>query len=589
MATTSELHEVSSRLEEELLRLFARQARRVPLPVFLAALLIVVMAYQGASHSTALNAALLAWLALVALVLALRRRQLPALAAQARLPLPLRLRRAVLLSALNGSVHSLSLAVFWMLPDLHRAIQSLLLLGLCAGAVATTGGYRPVFLAYVLPVLGTLATCWAGTSGGPGDSGWIGLSTALIIILFGLVLVSLASDSFRLLRESFNIRSEQAALNDQLQQALQRAESANRAKTRFLAAASHDLRQPLHTVSLFAAALALRPLDATSRSISGHIDEALHTLTAQLDALLDVSKLDAGVVAVTPQPLPVRAFAARLQAQFAPLAAAKGLALCLAIEAEPVLHTDAVLLGRVVGNLLDIAIKYSSAGTVSLAALACAGVVVLTVADQGRGIAPAEQDAVFEEFYQVDNPERDRSRGLGLGLAIVIRLVALLGARLEMVSQAGAGTSFYLIFPAATAPAWRAAAPAEVLNPLHGKHVLVVDDESAVRLGMQALLAGLGARVTLASGSAAALHCARHDPPDLLLADLRLRDGDTGIATVQALRRLQPQLAAILISGDTSPERLREAQQARLPLLHKPLPLALLIQAVSDLHVASNR
>ena len=571
----------SGRIEDELLLLLGRQGRRMPLPVFLAAVMIAWLARDAHGAS---DARLAGWLAAVALVLGARMLLLARLPAIGQVAAGTRLRVAVALSAVNGSTHALAALAFPAPTDFHFAVQTLLLVGLCAGAVATTAGYRPVFLAYVIPVIGTLVASWALRHAG--DSGG---AIAVIIAIFGFVLVSLAADSYRLFEESFNIRLQQVSLNAQLSAALRQAESANRAKTRFLASASHDLRQPIHTISLFAAALALRPLEPISREIAGHIGESVHSLTAQLDALLDISKLDAGVVPVNPGAVPLRSFLQRIGHEYGPIAEEKGLRLSVA-DTEAALWTDAVLLGRVVGNLVDNAIKYTRQGEVRLSVLSRAGHVVLSIEDSGPGVPAAEHVRIFEEFYQLDNPERNRGKGLGLGLSIVKRLVELLAADIHMVSTPEEGTRFYLTFPeylggAATPPA----APPAPHNPLARLHVLVVDDESTVSRAMTSLLEAMGARVTVADGTEGALAAVGAGAVDLLLVDLRLRGGDDGIAVIAAARTVLPAVPAILISGDTAPERLREARQAGIPLLHKPVAVEQLKQLVATLIPSNDR
>jgi signal transduction histidine kinase len=550
----------------------------MPVPVFLAAAMIAWLARRGDG-----DAWLAGWLAAVALVLGVRMIVLARLPAMDHWPTSRRLRVAVTLSAINGATHAFAALAFAATTNFHFAIQTLLLVGLCAGAVATTAGYRPVFLAYVIPVIGTLVATWALRHAD--DSGG---AIAVIIAIFGFVLVSLAADSYRLFDESFNIRSQQASLNARLSAALGQAESANRAKTRFLASASHDLRQPIHTISLFAAALALRPLEPISREIAGHIGESVHSLTGQLDALLDISKLDAGVVPVNAGVVSLRSFLRRVCHEYGPVAGERGLRLSMA-DGGALLWTDATLLGRVVGNLVDNAIKYTQDGEVRLSATRRAAQVVLSIEDTGAGIPAAEHDRVFEEFYQIDNPERNRAKGLGLGLSIVKRLAELLGARIDLASAPGRGTRFDLTFPEYLGGAEAEAPAAPDHNPLTRLHVLVVDDESMVSLAMTALLEGMGARVTAAEGTAGALAAVVKDPADLLLVDFRLRGSDDGIGVIAAVRTVLPDVPAILISGDTAPERLREARAAGVPLLHKPVHVGQLKQLVATLIPHSDR
>jgi len=239
-----------------------------------------------------------------------------------------------------------------------------------------------------------------------------------------------------------------------------------------------------------------------------------------------------------------------------------------------------VLLERIVRNLLDNAIKYTDAGRVSVGVTRNGEDFIVKVADSGRGIPEAEQTRVFEEFYQLDNPERDRTRGLGLGLAIVRRLTELLRIRMDMRSSAGRGTTFQLSLPAVQQAVSTADSRASHAAPA-ALHVLVVDDEAGIRLGMKTLLEGMGCRATLAGGTQQAVDAARAEKPDMVLSDLRLRGEDNGIKTVRAIRDLYPSMPAILISGDIAPDRLREAEEAGIPLLHKPVPVEVLKHAIA--------
>ena len=563
-------------LEEELLALLARQARSIPIPVFLAACMIAALAY-GYVPSWAPAA----WLGLVTAVLVLRWRMLNRLAVLDTMPAARRLRIAIVLSGLNGITHGLSLAFFPFLPELERALHSMVMIGLCAGSIATTAGYMPVLLAYLAPTLAPLSILWA-ISPGVAQRGWIEIATAGLLALLSLILVALGKDALRLFRESFEIRLQQAQLNRQLESALEQAEAANRAKTRFLASASHDLRQPIHTLSLFGAALSMRQLDGLSREIVQHMNTALQVLTSQLDALLDISKLDAGVVRVNVGAVDLRGFLERMREESKRAALSKGLNLVLDCPRDAVAAVDPMLFERVVRNLLDNAIKYTEKGHVAMSVKAEPGRYSVTIADTGRGIRAADQARVFEEFYQVDNPERDRTKGLGLGLAIVKRLTDLLRIPMHMTSAAGLGTCFTLTLPRAGAADRPLAGPDAGAEPTVAAHVLVVDDEAAIRLGMKTLLEAMGCRATLVDGTDHAVAAARAAKPDVVLADFRLRGDDNGIATVRAIRSLYPAMPAILVSGDIAADRLREAEEAGIALLHKPVPVEMLKRAIAE-------
>jgi signal transduction histidine kinase/CheY-like chemotaxis protein len=370
--------------------------------------------------------------------------------------------------------------------------------------------------------------------------------------------------------------------NTALDRARRSAETASHAKTRFLASASHDLRQPIHTLSLFGAALMLRPLDASTREIAQHLNTALQVLASQMDALLDISKLDAGVVRVSMAQLELRSMLDRVLKECLPAARDKGIDIALECPADACIETDRLLFERVVRNLLDNAIKYTDTGHVKLSVTPDADGCTIAIADTGRGIPDADQARIFEEFYQLDNSERDRTRGLGLGLAIVRRLTELLAIRMEMTSETGRGTTFRLFLPIALPRAPLGSDKDIASSAPHALHVLVVDDEAGIRLGMKMLLEAMGCRATLTDGTRQAVAAVIMDKPDIILSDMRLRGEDSGIEVVRTIRRIYPNVPAVLVSGDIAPERLRQAEAAGIPLLHKPVPIEMLKQAISN-------
>jgi signal transduction histidine kinase len=570
-SSTAALIRVES-YEQQLLDLLSKQVRRVPLPVFVCTCMIAGMAWPYVPTSV-----LVAWLATVVGVLALRWRILGRLHADARRPLEARIRIAVALSALNGSVHGLSLFFSPALPRFECAVVSMVLIGLSAGSVVTTAGHRAVFLAYSLPTLGPLALMWAfGTSFA--GSGWLHWVMAAMILVFAGILDAVARDMGRVMRESFDIRMERSALNRDLQQALDVAEAASRAKTRFLASASHDLRQPMQALALFASALAMRPLDERSHEIALHMNTALNDLTSELDALLDVSKLDAKVVTPEPCEIDLQSQLRRICESFRPSAEAKGLELVLTAAAPVYVRTDRKLFERVLRNLIENAIKYTDSGKVHVLVERDGTRACVAITDTGCGIPEEERSHVFEEFYQVNNPERHRSRGLGLGLAIVKRLVELLDISLELQTPPERGTRFVLTL--ATIPGMTGATTVKGGDDAQfGKlRILVVDDEEEIRIGMRTLLEELGCRVMLASATPEAVALARSGRPDAVIADFRLRGTDTGLKTILAVRAITPAVHAILMTGETAPDRLREAQDANVNVIHKPVAAEVLKQ-----------
>jgi CheY-like chemotaxis protein len=239
-------------------------------------------------------------------------------------------------------------------------------------------------------------------------------------------------------------------------------------------------------------------------------------------------------------------------------------------------RTDPALVLRVLRNLTENAVKFTSQGSIALRLHVENGVALIEVEDTGHGIPASEQEMVFEEFYQVGNPERDRTKGLGLGLSIVRRFCKLLDIGVQLRSQVGHGTTVTLALPLgvqdAPTPAPAAGEPPRV-HSFAGRTVLVVDDERSVRIGMRVLLEELGCRCLEAASGDEALRQARTRRPDVILADLRLRSGETGIEVIAQLAAAIGPTPALLISGDTAPDRLQEAKRAGIKLLHKPVGL----------------
>ncbi|MEZ5653267.1 MAG: hybrid sensor histidine kinase/response regulator [Burkholderiaceae bacterium] len=545
------------------------QAVRIPIPVTLMALVVVWL-----GKDTVPAVAQIVWLISVAVLQGLRYVRLSGLPRETDRAAEDRLYEATVLSAINGIVVGASAAFYPYLSEFARCVHSMIMIGTVTGGVATSHGYRPLFLAFVGPVLAGVMIAWLAVPA-PGIGFEAQLGVALLVFLLGLILNALASDSFRSFTEAFRINAE-------IKRALRAEQSANNAKTRFLAAASHDLRQPLQSLSMFSAALARRDLDAKTAEIAVSIKEAVNDLTSELDALLDISKLDAGVVKVNREPINLSLFVQRVVGSTRSLAEAKGLDVRVELLASPWVESDRVLLERVLRNLIDNAIKYTIEGSITVSVSLSAEGCQLSVRDTGVGIAAAEHGRVFEEFYQLGNIGRDRRKGLGLGLSIVGRLVQLLDGQVTVRSVVSQGSVFTVTLPCSQ-PVREPAAVAETVLPpkLDGVVVLLIEDEPGVRLGTRLLLEGLGCAVLEAGSTAEALAVLDGDAvPDLVLADIRLPDGDDGFKAVRQVRMRLPRLPVVLVSGETSPERLRDADRIGAPLLVKPVDEASLVGAI---------
>jgi CheY-like chemotaxis protein len=310
------------------------------------------------------------------------------------------------------------------------------------------------------------------------------------------------------------------------------------------------------------------------------------------NALLDISRLDANIVTPVLSDFPVNQLLDRMHLEYEPRARERGLELRVRRSSLKV-RSDPALVERIVRNLVSNAARHTRHGKVLIGCRRHGDQVRLLVYDTGPGIAAEHQRLIFEEFYQIENPERDRSKGLGLGLAIVDRLVRLLGLTLDFRSVPGKGTCFAVDLPrAAVAHATSKTTTLGDTTDLAGRLIVVVDDEAAILDATRTLLESWRCAVITAASGAEALARLATAPraPDLLLSDYRLRDNENGIDVIVSLRNeFNLDIPAILISGDTGPERLREAQASGIALLHKPLDAEPLRAAVSSLLAASHR
>lgn len=502
------------------------------------------------------------------------------------------LNRFVAFALLNGVLTgALPLLFFHALaPDARMALTVVTLLAASGGTV--TFASHPIgYVGYMLLAMPPLIYEWAVNGG---ERAWI---VAATLVVFSVLMVRMSRHLGEVFERSVVIRFEREQVVEQLrrekletERARQKAEEASRAKSRFLANASHDLRQPAHALGLFTAVLEQSAQTQQHRTIARNIAAASRVLGELLDNLLDMSRLDAGTVPVAPQPVALRAMVERLCEEAARLAADRPIAVS-AEAPDLVVMLDPVLTERAVRNLLDNALKFTSHGAVRLVAETRGEWLALTVEDSGCGIAAEQQALVFEEFYQIGNPERDHRRGLGLGLSIVTRLAGLMGGSVKLESRTGEGARFTLLLPLqrVAADSLPALPPPAEAPDLSGWRVLVIDDEVIVRAGMHELLVTWGAEVDEAEGLAGARDIeAIGGQPDwrFCLCDLRLRDGEDGLDTARQLRAEHPAMPIVLVTGDTAPQRIEQASDSGFVLLHKPVTPAHLAQAIRHSMVA---
>ncbi|HEX6829415.1 MAG TPA: hybrid sensor histidine kinase/response regulator [Burkholderiales bacterium] len=459
----------------------------------------------------------------------------------------------------------------------HQTVLIVMLFAITSVGVPMISSHAPSFYLFTLPAL--LPIVVKNTLEGGKEH----LIIAFITFCVMLGVISVGRNYHRLLRESLRNRfatealaARLAAQNAELAEARRTADAANRAKTQFFAAASHDLRQPLHAMGLFASALAERAHEPEVLKLVGSINASVQALEGLFNELLDLSKIDAGVIKPDPRPFAAGELLDRIRTDFEPLAQERGLRLRV-VPGRMWADSDPVLVERILRNLISNAIRYTEKGGILVACRRRGPALRFEVRDSGIGIPVDKQDRVFEEFFQVGNPQRTSKMGLGLGLSIVKRLCALLGSEIRLASAPGRGSRLWFDLPrsdpVATAPSPGVPQPTGARR-LTGRLVVVIDDEEAILEGMHALLSTWGAEVigsTTGTDVPEVLYGLER-LPDLIIADYRLANDATGLDVIRRLRaELDPEIPAILVTGSTTPETAAHALQEGVELLLKPV------------------
>lgn len=467
-----------------------------------------------------------------------------------------------------GAMWGLAAVCFFPADLAYQAFIICVILGLSAGAVTMNPVYPPALYLYLssllLPTILRVALV--------GDPlHWI---IALMLTLFSVVVVNSGRELSRTFFTSLVQRYENLSLVDQLTKEKVRAESASREKSRFLASASHDLRQPLQALMLFSDAIQKIAQEKETKQLAGQIGKSVNALVEMFNELLDISRLEAGIVEVRWQNFELQPLLDRLYVELVPLAQAKGLNFEMPCSDE-VLYSDPFLLDRILRNLISNAIRYTDQGAVIVRCTPKENLLHFTVSDSGIGISQDAIAHIFEEYFQVDNQHRDRRKGLGLGLSIVRRIEGLLGSKVEVKSQEGKGTEFS--FSVQQGSLEHLAQPFAITDSqfdLRGIVVVLVEDDFDIRLMLVDVMKGWGCQVFEYDCAEEAMGKMGNisQRPHLLICDYRLPNGMTAVDVIKRTRELwADEVPALVLTGDTAPEALLDIHASGALLLHKPM------------------
>ncbi|VAX07497.1 hypothetical protein MNBD_GAMMA25-366 [hydrothermal vent metagenome] len=488
---------------------------------------------------------------------------------------------AISLALLSGCIWG-STAIFLYPPlQAEYEVYMLVLLALVPVApMAALAVYMPAFYVYYLPCIAPFVIT-LGLQEGRAEK-----MTALLLLMMSGAIITFANKYAAMLTEAIRLRLQLAEQTEKLEQAAI-------VKTRFLAAASHDLRQPVHAMGLFIASLQTQCQELGQNKLFTQIAQSILVLRRMLDTMLDISRLDAGIIEVHQQDFKLSELMNRLRDEFAPLAAAQGLEFRY-VKSRQIVNTDPALLERILRNLLTNALKYTHHGRILFGCRRCGENIKIQIGDTGSGIPPTQLENIFIEFTRLENNASQAEQGMGLGLSISQRLTDLLQHSLTVYSQEGRGSIFSLSLPCHQRSV-KLISINQINHPvtrpnLHQWQVIIVDDDDAVRLGMTALLTQWHARVIAAANIDELSKKLQKttQAPDLLITDYRLAQGVTAEDIIRIVNdKFKQAISTIIITGDTTPARILEAHNAGQILLHKPVDPEKLKACINSLKLES--
>lgn len=457
----------------------------------------------------------------------------------------------------------------------------IILAGAVSGGVTTYGALPRVHAAYIAMFAAVELATFLYLRTTLVDDPYVQYAP-LLSIIFGIGIFMNTRIAGQSYRQSILLRFTNAHLVRRLEKEVESAEAADASKSTFLAAASHDLRQPIHALGLFLALLDRSRLNAAQRETLGLAKSALRASSEMLDALLDFSRAEAGVIVPKPRVFPINEALRQIEEEIGITADEKKL-VYRTHDCDALVEADPGLVKIILTNLVGNAIRYTTEGGVLIGCRRRDGRMAVEVWDTGQGIPSDQHEAIFSDFVQLGNSERDRRKGLGLGLAIARRLARQIGTEITLASVPGRGSVFRFDVPLASAGAMpeRQATVAIGEAPMRA-HILLIEDDEIIRAGLVALLNETGYSVDTAESIGEGLDRAAKRPPDLAICDLRLRAGENGAEAIRLLRAQSRQrMGALLITGETHPDRIAEAAREDIEVLYKPTPPAQLLEAIA--------
>ncbi|XQW84506.1 hybrid sensor histidine kinase/response regulator [Thalassotalea piscium] len=476
---------------------------------------------------------------------------------------------SLFLSLLAGCLWGVTVLImdFNQYPE-ASVFLNIIVFGLTAGSVGIGSYWLGYFLVYNISVISIYILVYMAGLPQP----YYLLAISLSLFLMFMVQIALVFHRGNAQNIWLIKRNEKLAENLELKK--EEAENFASSRTRFLASASHDLRQPLQALNFFLSALDVELTSEKSRSLFLKLEKCAEGMNELLNAILDLSKLDAQIVTLNQEACCMNSLLDKLKQQFQMQADRKGIQL-LFQPCSQYVYSDNILLQRILSNLISNAVNYTQTGKVEIL-ISHNDTLLIEVRDTGPGLTAKEQEQIFEEFYQLNNPERDKKKGLGLGLSIVERLCQLMHIPINLTSEKGKGSCFSLNLPTCGAPVKQKElvqlAPQTLIK---NKKILIIDDEISIRESLTELLLQWQCQVMSAESADEACEMLEqnHYVPELIIADYRLRENKTGVDAINRVKGLlkKEEIPAIIISGDTEPARLREVTSSGYEFLHKPV------------------